>query len=131
MGVLPAMLRLRAIWVWSDGKDEARSQPSVDRCHPPVGKADWLLLTRLQKWESAANVSMKHLPRLPHAEVDNGILASVRMPESEELQQLFACAYEGPSVGKFLSQRQWAWQRPWQSESSNPYPWRNLAKNVT
>lgn len=53
---------------------------------------------------------MKHLPGVHYAEVDNGILASVRMPESEELQQLFACAYEGQSVNFWA--RRWAWQRP-------------------
>jgi alcohol dehydrogenase class IV len=33
-----------------------------------------------------------------HAETDNGILATARMPEREELEKLFQCAYDGDPV---------------------------------
>ena len=33
-----------------------------------------------------------------NAEVDNGILASPRMPETEEIEKLFLCAYAGTPV---------------------------------
>jgi alcohol dehydrogenase class IV len=35
---------------------------------------------------------------VPNAEIDNGILAAPRMPETEELQQLFEYAYWGRKV---------------------------------
>ena len=35
---------------------------------------------------------------VPNAEIDNGILAAPRMPETEELQQLFEYAYTGRLV---------------------------------
>jgi hypothetical protein len=35
---------------------------------------------------------------VPNAEIDNGILAAPRMPETEELQQLFEYAYQGRKV---------------------------------
>ena len=35
---------------------------------------------------------------VPNAEIDNGILAAPRMPETEELQQLFEYAYWGTKV---------------------------------
>jgi alcohol dehydrogenase class IV len=35
---------------------------------------------------------------VPNAEIDNGILAAPRMPETEEVQQLYEYAYTGKSV---------------------------------
>ena len=35
---------------------------------------------------------------VPNAEIDNGILAAPRMPETQELQQLFEYAYQGKAI---------------------------------
>ena len=82
----------------SDGKDEAEASRALIDAIRQLEKRIGLPTSIAEMGISRERFDEALADIVPHAEVDNGILASVRMPESEELQQLFACAYEGQSV---------------------------------
>lgn len=82
----------------SDGKDEASASraliAAIRNLEKEIGQP-----TSIAELGISYAAFEESLPAIvPNAELDNGILASVRMPESEELQQLFAYAYEGKIV---------------------------------
>lgn len=82
----------------SDGQDEAEASQALIRAirelERTIGQPTSVAEMGIdrQKFDDALEVIV------PNAELDNGILPSVRMPQSEELQQLFMYAYEGKPV---------------------------------